>query len=332
VRTISLQQLQMLAHGQCMPLIAKWCKLHTGKSWHEPVLDESGATILDMLCKPAHPIEDYLTRFSGITAELLKDVDATLSDVQTKLKEIIPANAVLVGHSLENDMIALKWYHPAVIDTAVLFGGGMGSKRSLRSLADSHLSRKIQTGSEGHSSVEDAKAALDLVQLKLKSPSGFAEAEKLEESIFARLAAHKKASSMADTRGRCSKHTSTTADLKHCWEDSQSTAAAVAACKAGKHLVVARLGELGKGELPKDESDPRVQATAAHLEALLAEYAQPASLVFVLCTPRVDEVFELHRRKGDAKGKPQLWGVLQDAALKRSVLKARGGLLFAHCT
>ena len=134
----------------------------------------------------------------------------------------------------------------------------------------------------GHSSVEDAKAALDLVQLKLKSPSGFAEAEKLEESIFARLAAHKKASSMADTRGRCSKHTSTTADLKHCWEDSQSTAAAVAACKAGKHLVVARLGELGKGELPKDESDPRVQATAAHLEALLAEYAQPASLVSLL--------------------------------------------------
>lgn len=64
------------------------------------MLDESGATILDMLCKPAHPIEDYLTRFSGITAELLKDVDATLSDVQTKLKEIIPANAVLVGHSL----------------------------------------------------------------------------------------------------------------------------------------------------------------------------------------------------------------------------------------
>ena len=51
--------------------------------------------------------------------------------------------------SKENDMIALKWYHPAVIDTAVLFGGGMGSKRSLRSLADSHLGRKIQTGSEG---------------------------------------------------------------------------------------------------------------------------------------------------------------------------------------
>ena len=82
------------------------------------VLDEKGATLLDILCKPANEVVDYLTRFSGITEELLKGVETRLSDVQAKIKEIIPSNAVLVGHSLENDMLALKWYHPAIIDTA----------------------------------------------------------------------------------------------------------------------------------------------------------------------------------------------------------------------
>ena len=87
------------------------------------------------------------------------------------------------------------------------------------------------------------------------------KAEKLDESIFARLASYKKTSLLADTRARCSKHATTTAELKFCWEDTDSVAAAVDACKAGKHLVVARLGELGKGARATDADDTRVQAT-----------------------------------------------------------------------
>ena len=41
--------------------------------------------------------------------------------VQAQLRLLLDANAVLVGHSLENDLRALKMYHHRVIDTVTLF-------------------------------------------------------------------------------------------------------------------------------------------------------------------------------------------------------------------
>ena len=49
--------------------------------------------------------------------------------------------------------------------TAVLFGGGMGSKRSLRSLASSHLNRQIQTGTEGQYSTAQCIATANRSKL-----------------------------------------------------------------------------------------------------------------------------------------------------------------------
>ena len=60
------------------------------------------------LVKPKNRILNYLTKYSGITAEKLEGVTTDLQEVQESLSKILPADAILVGHSLDSDLHALK--------------------------------------------------------------------------------------------------------------------------------------------------------------------------------------------------------------------------------
>lgn len=77
---------------------------------------------------------------------------------------------VLVGHSLENDLLALKITHNLVIDTAVLYQhpGPRSYKAALRVLAKRYLKKEIQQSGNGHDSTEDARAAMELALLKIR--------------------------------------------------------------------------------------------------------------------------------------------------------------------
>lgn len=132
------------------------------------VVDEQGVCVYDTFVKPSTAVMDYRTKYSGITEELLGDVTTTLADVQQKIKQIIPPDAILVGQSLENDFCSLKLFHPYVIDTSLLFTNNSKCKPKLRALAQHLLKSNIQTSDKGHSSIEDALTCMKLVQLKLR--------------------------------------------------------------------------------------------------------------------------------------------------------------------
>ncbi|KAF3687930.1 RNA exonuclease 5 [Channa argus] len=134
------------------------------------LVDSDGNCVLDELVKPQNRIINYLTMFSGITAAMLRPITTTLRDVQAKLRALLPWDAVLVGHSLNNDLIALKLIHQHVIDTSLLYTRGSGQRFKLKVLAETVLKRQIQTAEKkGHNPIEDAVAALELAQYFIKT-------------------------------------------------------------------------------------------------------------------------------------------------------------------
>ena len=120
-------------------------------------MNEALEVVYHSLVKPDTKIVNYLTQYSGITKELLANVDTRLvnvshlsinknkiktaekehwsglkntektffvlrlADVQQALQNLLPPDCILVGQSLNSDLNALKMMHPYVIDTSVIF-------------------------------------------------------------------------------------------------------------------------------------------------------------------------------------------------------------------
>lgn len=156
------------------------------------VVNWSGDVVLDRLVKPDKPVTNYVTQFSGITEEMLKPVTTTLRDIQNELLDLIGPRTILVGHSLDSDLKALKLTHPFIVDTSVIYPHPRGPplKSSLKYLTQKYLNRQIQQGhgAVGHNSIEDAKACLDLTRQKCEKGKMWGEFEGAGENLFRRLA------------------------------------------------------------------------------------------------------------------------------------------------
>lgn len=134
------------------------------------IVDSDCKTVYESLVKPLNPIIDYNTRFSGITKEQMDRTSTSILQVQANILHLCNAKTILVGHSLESDMKALKIVHRTVIDTSVLFPHKMGlpHKRALKVLASEYLRKIIQNNISGHDSAEDAVTCMELLKWKLK--------------------------------------------------------------------------------------------------------------------------------------------------------------------
>ncbi|KAM8893186.1 apoptosis-enhancing nuclease [Spinachia spinachia] len=135
------------------------------------ILDYHGNVLYDQFIRPRRPVTDYRTRWSGIRRKDL--LNAVPFAEAREVIRVLLEGKVVVGHAIYNDFEALDILHPGhmIRDTCTTHHlsrlASFPNRRfsSLKMLAGTLLSRRIQVGHKGHCSVEDALAALDLYKL-----------------------------------------------------------------------------------------------------------------------------------------------------------------------
>lgn len=127
------------------------------------MVNKFGDCIYDKFVKAREEVKDYRTDISGVRKEDLLNGEEFIK-VQKEVSELIRGR-ILVGHSLKNDLSVLFLSHPKrnIRDTSrykPFRKITKGSTPSLKRLAKELLGIEIQSGE--HSSVEDARAAMQL--------------------------------------------------------------------------------------------------------------------------------------------------------------------------
>ncbi|KAL7610698.1 small RNA degrading nuclease 1 [Lactuca sativa] len=136
------------------------------------VVDRDLKVKLDELVKPEKAVADYRTNITGVSAKDLEQVTCSLQDVQDSMKKLLSRGTILIGHSLNNDLQALKIDHTRVIDTSLVFKYWSGSnfrRPSLNDLCKAILGYELRKEGEPHDCLEDARAAMKLVIAKIET-------------------------------------------------------------------------------------------------------------------------------------------------------------------
>mmetsp|Transcript_17711 Transcript_17711/g.40624 ORF Transcript_17711/g.40624 Transcript_17711/m.40624 type:complete len:635 (-) Transcript_17711:101-2005(-) len=158
-------------------------------------LDVHLCTLYDKYVIPKKKVTDYRTQWSGITKETYTQPDpqipiVSFNQCQNEISQLFSSidgkDVVVVGHALENDFDALEISHPPFLtrDTSLYKHFMRAGKRRRYPRKLSHLSSELlgidiqqqsnndsmlkNTTNIGHSSVEDAAAALRLYWLRAK--------------------------------------------------------------------------------------------------------------------------------------------------------------------
>ncbi|EKJ69833.1 hypothetical protein FPSE_09990 [Fusarium pseudograminearum CS3096] len=131
----------------------------------------SGRILIDKLVWPDVAMSHLNTRFSGVTWKALNAARRQKTCIFGKRKAraiiwgFVCPDTIVVGHSTNSDLNALRWIHHRVIDTQIIEGNSSDKTAglSLKSLSEKRLQRTIQVKGKGHDSLEDALATRDLL-------------------------------------------------------------------------------------------------------------------------------------------------------------------------
>ncbi|XP_058080166.1 small RNA degrading nuclease 3-like isoform X2 [Magnolia sinica] len=161
------------------------------------LVDHNLVVKLDKLVNPNKAVADYRTEITGISAKDLEGVTSSLVDIQKSLKKLLSHGTILVGHSLHNDLQALKLNHARAIDTSFIFkylDETTHITPSLNNLCKSVLGYEVRRDDAPHNCRDDAVAAMKLVLAKIEH--GFddpiaVERKHVPETDFRKLFLHR---------------------------------------------------------------------------------------------------------------------------------------------
>ncbi|XP_072535633.1 interferon-stimulated 20 kDa exonuclease-like 2 [Salminus brasiliensis] len=152
-------------------MVGTGAKGHCSELARCSIVTYDGDVIYDKFIKPVNPVTDLRTRWSGIRWQDLRSA-TPFKQAQKEILKIL-SGKVVVGHAIQNDFKVLHYFHPDCLtrDTSRISilnkkaGLPEGRPASLKSLTKLLFGRDIQVGKKGHSSVEDAKATMELYKL-----------------------------------------------------------------------------------------------------------------------------------------------------------------------
>ncbi|KAK1795193.1 hypothetical protein P4O66_010378 [Electrophorus voltai] len=170
--------LQATSAGNPLKYIALDCEMvGTGPKGHCSelarcsIVSYDGDVIYDKFIKPVNAVTDFRTRWSGVRWQDLRNA-TPFRQAQREILKILSGN-VVVGHAIQNDLKVLHYSHPAFLirDTSRIpilnRKAGLPEKQvaSLKKLTKILFNKDIQVEKKGHSSVEDAKATMELYKV-----------------------------------------------------------------------------------------------------------------------------------------------------------------------
>eukprot|EP00854_Cymbomonas_tetramitiformis_P010428 gene10428-12333_t len=77
--------------------------------------------LIDEYVRPVSQVINFRTSVTGVTQKLVNSAAWTASQAQSEVLRIVHAEDILIGHSLNNDLKALKIQHQRVVDSSLLF-------------------------------------------------------------------------------------------------------------------------------------------------------------------------------------------------------------------